>query len=323
MCPLDTTTSSHMLTDTSFATTTSPGSIGCATQKTLAAETRCSGVGVHSGQTVNMRLMPAPVDTGIIFIRTDLVNGARTIPARWDYVVDTQLCTVVGNEHGGKVATIEHLMAAFRAMEIDNAIVEIDGPEVPVMDGSAAPFVFLMEMIGTRDQSAPRREIAVLKTVEIEHAGRRASLAPANAPRFTLGIAFPQKKIARQDYDFNLSRAAFKNEIGRARTFGFFEEVEQLHKMGLGRGGSLDNAIVVKDAEILNEGGLRYQNEFVRHKLLDAIGDLALAGAPIRGHFQGECTGHAMNNRLLRALFADPSAWCLVSNGHVPNGTLG
>lgn len=280
-------------------------------QKTLAGPVTCTGVGVHGGQKVTMRLVPAPENTGIVFFRTDLVNGARTIQARWDNVIDTRLCTVVGNEHGGKVGTVEHLVAALRAMEIDNVLIEIDGPEVPIMDGSADPFVFLLEMAGMTEQAAPRQEIIVLKKVSIENKGRIASLAPAPSARFSLDIRFPHKLIQTQSYDFALSRGNFKTEIGRARTFGFFEEVEQLHKMGLGRGGSLDNAIIIKDDGIMNEGGLRYQNEFVRHKLLDAVGDMALAGAPIRGHFIGDCTGHEMNNKLLHTLFADPTAWSL------------
>ncbi len=284
---------------------------GVLMQKTLAGPVTCTGVGVHGGQKVTMRLVPAPENTGIVFFRTDLVNGARTIKARWDNVVDTRLCTVLGNEHGGKVGTVEHLMAALRAMEIDNVLVEIDGPEVPIMDGSADPFVFLLEMAGTTSQNALRQEIVVLKKISIEDNGRSASLTPAPGCHFSLDIRFPHKLIQTQSYDFALSRSTFKTEIGRARTFGFFEEVEQLHKMGLGRGGSLDNAIIIKDDGIMNEGGLRYQNEFVRHKLLDAVGDMALAGAPIRGHFIGDCTGHAMNNKLLHALFADPEAWRL------------
>ena len=282
-------------------------------QRTLRSPASCSGVGVHSGEKVSVRLLPAPADHGVVFFRTDLKNGARTIPARWDYVIDTKLCTVVGNDHGGKVATIEHLMAALRAAEIDNVLIEIDGAEVPVMDGSADPFVFLIDMAGVEEQNAPRREIAVMKTVEVNVGDKRAVLMPSEEARFSFDIAFDKKIIDRQHYDFTLNQADFKTQIGRARTFGFFEEVDLLQKMGLARGGSLQNAIVIKDDVILNEDGLRYTNEFVRHKLLDSIGDLALAGAPLRGHFYGNCSGHAMNNQLLRALFADSSAWSLVS----------
>ena len=281
-------------------------------QKTLRGVAQCTGVGVHSGEKVTMRLLPADVDTGIVFIRTDLKNGARAIPARWDFVVETQLCTVIGNPHGGKVATIEHLMAALRAADIDNAIVEVDGPEVPVMDGSADSFVFLIEMAGTVQQNAPRREIVVLKPIEVVAGCKRVSLTPSDDTSFSVDISFDKKLIQNQHYDFVLSRAGFKNELSRARTFGFFEDVEKMLKLGFMRGGSLENAVVIKDEQVMNEGGLRFADEFVRHKMLDAIGDLSLAGAPIRGHFSGTCTGHAMNNKLLHALFADASAWTMV-----------
>ncbi len=278
-------------------------------QRTLRGAAECSGIGVHSGEKVHMRLLPAPENTGIVFIRTDLLNGARTIPARWDHVVETRLCTVIGNDHGGKVATIEHLMAALRAYEIDNAIIEIDGAEVPVMDGSSDSFVFLIEMAGIVTQNAPRRAIEIIRPVEISAAGKLARLMPANESRFSLEIDFDRKAIATQSYDFVLSADGFKSELSRARTFGFYEEVDQLQKQGFARGGSLHNAIVIKDDQVLNEEGLRYTDEFVRHKVLDAVGDLALAGAPIMGHFHGHCSGHAINNQLLRALFADPLAW--------------
>jgi UDP-3-O-[3-hydroxymyristoyl] N-acetylglucosamine deacetylase len=278
-------------------------------QKTLGKIVECSGIGVHSGEKIDLRLCPAPADSGITFIRTDLVNGARTIKARWDNVIDTRMCTVIGNDHGGKVATIEHLMAALAASGIDNATIEINGGEVPVMDGSSASFVFLIEEAGVVEQSALRREIEVLAPVSVEHNGKRASLSPSADARYSVTIDFNSAPIKTQSCDVTLSAINFKNEISRARTFGFYEEVEQLQKLGLARGGSLDNAIVIKDQTILNEGGLRYSNEFARHKVLDAIGDIALAGMPIRGHFEGYCCGHDLNNKLLRALFATPDAW--------------
>ena len=287
-------------------------------QRTLRGTAECSGIGVHSGDKVNMRLLPAPENTGIVFIRTDLVNGARKIEARWDNVVETQLCTVIGNDHGAKVATIEHLMAALRAYEIDNAYIEIDAAEVPVMDGSSDYFVFLIEMAGIATQKAPRRAIEIIRPVEIVVGEKRRALTPADESRFSFEIDFDKKVIAHQTYDFILSAGGFKNEISRARTFGFFEEVDQLQKMGFARGGSLDNAIVIKDDQVMNEDGLRYDDEFVRHKLLDAVGDLALAGAPILGHFHGYCSGHALNNQLLHTLFADPLAWREVELGETP-----
>lgn len=288
------------------------GSTGPVMQCTLRGPAECSGIGVHSGETVTLRLMPAVENTGIVFIRTDLKNGARAIPALWNNVVETQLCTVIGNDHGSKVATIEHLMAALHAYGIDNAHIEIDGSEVPVMDGSSDPFVFLIEVAGVIEQKQPRREIEILKPVETSHKGKYAQLKPSAESLFSCEIDFDRAPISRQRYDFLLSADGFKSEISRARTFGFFDEVDQLRKAGFARGGSLDNAIVIKDDQILNEDGLRYANEFVRHKLLDAVGDLALAGAAIRGHFTGYCSGHAMNNQLLRTLFADTSAWRMV-----------
>jgi UDP-3-O-[3-hydroxymyristoyl] N-acetylglucosamine deacetylase len=278
-------------------------------QCTLRGPVECAGVGVHSGEKVSLRILPAPENSGIVFVRTDLKNGARHIPARWDHVIDTRLCTVIGNKSSGRVATIEHLMAALHACGIDNATIEIDHAEVPVMDGSSDPFIFLIEMAGTVEQKVPRRVIEILSPVEVMGDGKLARLSPALESRFSFEIDFDQTPISRQRYEFTLSPENFKNEIGRARTFGFFEEVEGLRKQGLARGGSLDNAIVIKDDRIMNEDGLRYTDEFVRHKLLDAVGDLSLAGAAIRGHFEGYCSGHALNNQLLHALFADPSAW--------------
>jgi UDP-3-O-[3-hydroxymyristoyl] N-acetylglucosamine deacetylase len=284
-----------------------------APQRTLAKAVECSGIGVHSGAKVNMRLIPAEADTGIVFFRTDLLNGARTIPARWDHVVDTRLCTVLGNDHGGKVGTVEHLMAALHACGVDNVTIEIDGGEVPVMDGSSESFVFLIEVAGTVAQAAPKRVLEILAPVEVEHNGKTARLLPADAQSYNVTIAFDRAPIKTQSCDLTLTPANFKGQISRARTFGFFEEAEQLQKMGLARGGSLDNAIIIKGDSILNEGGLRYDNEFARHKVLDAVGDLALAGMPIRGRFEGYCCGHALNNQLLRALFATPSAWRMVN----------
>ncbi|MFA5041139.1 MAG: UDP-3-O-acyl-N-acetylglucosamine deacetylase, partial [Bdellovibrionales bacterium] len=238
-----------------------------------------------------------------------------TIKARWDNVVDTQMCTVIGNDHGSKVSTVEHLMAAISACGIDNMIIEIDGSEVPVMDGSADSFVFLLEVAGTVAQNASRREIEILSPIEVECKGKRARLSPYDAARYSVTINFDRAPIKTQSCDVTLSPASFKSEVSRARTFGFFEEVEQLQKKGLALGGSLDNSIVIKGDSVLNEGGLRYNNEFARHKVLDAIGDLALAGMPLRGHFEGLCCGHALNNRLLRTLFATPEAWRVVENG--------
>jgi len=286
-------------------------------QQTLLGTAECSGIGVHSGEKVTLRIKPAPIDSGIVFVRTDITKGMREIPARWDHVVDTKLCTVIGNKAGVKVATVEHLMAALHAYGISNAIIEIDGAEVPVMDGSSDSFVFLIEMAGVAPQTAPRRTIEILSPIEVAHQGKFARLTPALDTSYSFDIAFDQAPISRQSYHLTLSPDTFKSEIGRARTFGFYEEVDQLRKAGLARGGSLDNAVVIKDQQVLNEGGLRYTDEFVRHKLLDAVGDMALAGMAIRGHFHGSCSGHALNNQLLRALFADTSAWRIIGDSTV------
>jgi UDP-3-O-[3-hydroxymyristoyl] N-acetylglucosamine deacetylase len=222
------------------------------------------------------------------------------------------MCTVIGNDHGGKVSTVEHLMAAISACGIDNMTIEIDGGEVPVMDGSADAFVFLLEVAGSVEQDAPKREIEILSPIEVRLEGRLARLAPSDAARYSVTIDFDRAPIKTQSCNVTLSQASFKSEVSRARTFGFYEEVDQLQKAGLARGGSLDNSIVIKGDVVLNEGGLRYANEFARHKVLDAIGDLSLAGMGIRGHFEGRCTGHALNNRLLHTLFATPEAWRIV-----------
>lgn len=282
-----------------------------ARQKTLRGVAQCSGVGVHSGETMTLRLLPAEPNTGVVFFRTDLKNGARSIKASWDNVVDTQLCTVIGNDHGGHVKTIEHLMAAFRALEIDNVIVEVDGPEVPVMDGSAASFIFLIEMAGVVEQDATRAEIVILKPIEVKEGDKSVALLPSDEASFSVDIDFNGTLIGTQHYDFTLTSEGFKSEIARARTFGFYKDVELMAKHGRMLGGSLDNAVVIKDNAVMNEEGLRFDDEPVRHKLLDAIGDLSLAGAPIRGRFVGTKPGHDMNNKLLHALYAQPEAWTL------------
>lgn len=260
-----------------------------------------------------MTLRPAEADTGIRFLRTD-ADDAEPIPARYDFVSDTTLCTTIGGA-GVKVATIEHLMAAFAGCGVDNALVELDGPEVPVMDGSSAPFVFLIECANLVEQDAAKRWIRVLKPVKIGGEGKSAALAPADGFSVDFTIDFDNEVIARQSYFLDVQEGAFKSELARARTFGFVGEVDKLRALGLARGGSLDNVVVVDNNTILNEEGLRYGDEFVRHKILDSIGDLYLAGAPIIGHFKGECSGHAMNNALLHALFADETAWCHSEDG--------
>ena len=278
-------------------------------QNTLKSAINCTGVALHSGLKVTMTLHPADVNTGIVFRRTDIVDGNPEISANWANVVDTRLCTVLGNEDGVIVSTVEHLMAAFAGAGIDNAVVEVSGPEVPVMDGSSAPFLFLMECAGVAEQHLPRRGVRILKPVSTGDDTKGAALAPADGFGIDFEIDFDSAAVSRQSISLNLAEGAFKKELARARTFGFMHEVEQLWAAGLAKGGSLENAVVVSGDRILNEDGLRYDDEFVRHKVLDALGDLYLAGGPIIGRFSGTCSGHMANNALLCALFADDAAW--------------
>jgi UDP-3-O-[3-hydroxymyristoyl] N-acetylglucosamine deacetylase len=264
-----------------------------------------------------MTLRPAEVDTGIVFHRYDIAGRGAMIPAHWSSVSDTRLNTCVANDAGVSVRTIEHLMAALAGMAIDNVIIDINGPEVPAMDGSSAPFVFLIECAGVLEQSAPRRAVKVLKRVVAEDGPCLAVLTPDDAFTLTVEIDFPASAIRLQELSLRLSSTTFKSELSRARTFGFEQDVAALHAAGLAKGGSLDNAVVIASdgKRVLNEEGLRYEDEFVRHKMLDAIGDLYLAGFPIRGRFHGVRSGHALNNRLLRKLFADKTAWAPISLG--------
>lgn len=279
-------------------------------QQTLNTTIHCAGVGLHTGRRVRMTLRPAPVDHGICFIRTDVPADRAFIPACWDLVADTRLCTLLKNEAGTSIGTIEHLMAALRGLGIDNAVVEVDAPELPIMDGSSAPFVFLIECAGIKQQDQPRRLIRVLKEVRVQDGDKIVSLSPAPVSSFRAEIIYDNTALIRRQEGFlRLTDGAFKTEVADCRTFGFAHEVEAMRKAGLGLGGSLDNAIVIDGDRVMNPGGLRHADEFIRHKILDAVGDLYLAGGPILGHYQGLRPGHAMNNAILRALFADATAW--------------
>jgi UDP-3-O-[3-hydroxymyristoyl] N-acetylglucosamine deacetylase len=283
------------------------GEMATASQQTLKTAIGCRGIGLHSGQRVAMTLHPAPPDTGIVCRRTD---SATEIRASWVNTIDSPFCTVLSNGEGVSIGTVEHLMAALAGAEIDNAIVELDGPEVPIMDGSSAPFLFLIECAGIVEQDAPRRAIKVLKPVSIIEDGATAALLPDQSFSMSFEIAFDNPLIRRQDISLVFAADTFKTELSRARTFGLLDEVDRLRAAGFARGGSLDNAVVVGRDHVLNIGGLRYADEFVRHKLLDAIGDLYLAGGPLVGCFRGVRSGHAHTRRLLAALFADGDAWC-------------
>lgn len=259
-----------------------------------------------------MTLHPADAATGILFQRTDIGGKAGTIAASWQNVVDTRMATTIGNSRGTHIATVEHLMAALAGCGIDNAIVEIDGPEVPVMDGSSAPFVFLVECAGVRVQKAPRRAIKIDKPISVGDDKKFLSVQPSDAFSVSFEIDFDESPMAQQQMSLKLVNGTFKTEIARARTFGFAHEVNALREAGLAQGGSLDNAVVINGNKVLNGDGLRYDDEFVRHKILDCVGDLYLAGAPIIGAVDALRSGHALNNSLLRSLFDNQDAWSYV-----------
>ena len=283
------------------------GDMGIAPQRTLRAAATCRGIGLHCGIPVTMTMRPAPPGAGIVFRRIDA--GAE-IRALWTSTSQSALSTVLSNGEGIQIGTIEHLMAAFAGVGIDNAVVELDGPEVPIMDGSGAPFVYLIERAGIVAQDAARRAIKILKPVSVSDDGASAALLPEHGFSMSFEIDFENPLIRRQDIMLSLDPGTFEAELAPARTFGLLDDLPRLKAAGLALGGSLDNAVVVSGNRVLNDGGLRYTDEFVRHKLLDALGDLYLAGAPIIGHFRGLRSGHALTRRLLQALFADKNAWC-------------
>ncbi|MSP81518.1 MAG: UDP-3-O-[3-hydroxymyristoyl] N-acetylglucosamine deacetylase [Alphaproteobacteria bacterium] len=278
-------------------------------QQTVGGPVTFHGVGLHDGVVATVTLRPGRADGGIQFRRIDLGDRAPPIPARHSHVVETRLRTSIGSADGVTVATVEHLMAALAGLEIDNAVIEIDGPELPIMDGSAAPFVALIDAVGLVAQDAPRRGIRVLKLVRVDHGAAHASLEPGEGLVLDLAIDHAGTPIGRQHDIVAVTPRSFRTMIAPARTYGFLDDVDALRAAGFGRGGSLDNAVVVARDRVLNPGGLRHANEFVRHKILDALGDLYLAGAPLIGRFIGRRSGHGLNNALLRALFADPDAW--------------
>jgi len=282
-------------------------------QQTLAAPFTYVGRGLHSGQKVVMRLLPADADSGIRFVRTDVPAADRIIPAHWRNVFDTQLCTGIANAHGVAVRTVEHLLAALRGCEIDNATIEVDGAEVPIMDGSADPFVSIIQRIGVVHQPAPRRAIVIRRPVVVAHGEKFAMLLPHPTPWVTVEINFPTPAIGSQRLSLPIEPETFAREIARARTFGFAHDIARLRDQGLAMGGSLRNAILIDGNRIVNEEGLRFHNEFVRHKILDAVGDLALLGMPVIGHLHTFKCGHALTHELLRELYRERDAWSIVS----------
>jgi len=278
-------------------------------QHTLAGPAIFAGVGVHTGAHVRVAIRPAAVDTGIVFVRADVRDRDNRVPAHGDAVVQTRLGTVIGKTAGVTVSTIEHLMAAMAALAIDNAIIELDGPEVPIMDGSSAPFVSILDRAGRKPQDAVRRFIEVLEPIEVIDGDKRAVLTPSEHFEMAFEIEFGSKAIGRQRVDLIVDEQSFRYELSDCRTFGFVQEVEALRQAGLARGGSMENAVVIDGDRVLNPEGLRRPDEFVRHKALDAVGDLYVLGAPLLARFEGVKAGHGLNNAVVRALMARPTAW--------------
>jgi len=278
-------------------------------QRTLKTTVRATGVGLHTGEKVAMALRPAPIDTGIVFCRSDLV-GNPAVPASALNVTNTTMATVI-EKNGARVSTVEHLMAAFAGLGIDNAFVDVSAEEVPIMDGSAGTFVFLLQSAGIEEQAAAKRYLRVLKKVEIAQGDKKVSVEPFNGFKvgFTIEFSHPVFDASTTRVEVDFADVSFIREISRARTFGFMHDVEAMRSKGLGRGGSLDNAVVIDDFRVLNVDGLRMDDELVKHKALDAVGDLYLLGRPLIGAFYGHKSGHALNNLLARKLLADASAW--------------
>ncbi|MFQ5513380.1 MAG: UDP-3-O-acyl-N-acetylglucosamine deacetylase [Myxococcota bacterium] len=277
-------------------------------EHTLASRVRCTGIGLHSGRPAEIVLSPAAPGTGILFVRTD---GGREIrfPARAEWVVDTRLATSLGTP-GLRLSTVEHLIAALRGMGVDNCTIEVFGPELPIMDGSAAPFVYLIRQAGLRPQKRMRRRLVIRRPVEVREGKRWVRAIPSRSFKLSLTIDYPHPAIGREFLHVGpLQPSVFEHEIAPARTFGFLAEVQAMQSRGLALGGSLQNAIVLDDERVLNPNGLRFPDEFVRHKMLDMIGDLALLGLPLQGHVKAMRSGHALNQALVAELRANPSCW--------------
>ncbi|MBV7315762.1 UDP-3-O-acyl-N-acetylglucosamine deacetylase [Shewanella sp. NIFS-20-20] len=283
-------------------------------QRTVQKMVKTIGVGLHSGNKVTLTIKPAPVNSGIKLVRTDL-EPAVVIPALADQVRETTMCTALVNDDGVRISTIEHLFAALAGLGIDNAIIEVNAPEIPIMDGSASPFVFLLQSAGIAQQSALKKYMRIKKTVRVEDGDKWAELRPFDGFRVNFSIDFAHPEIARsqQHMMLDFSASAFVKEISRARTFGFMRDIEYLRANNLALGGSMENAVVLDEYRVLNPDGLRYEDEFVKHKILDAFGDLYVCGHSLVGEFCAHKTGHALNNQLVRAVLAQADAWELVS----------
>jgi len=278
-------------------------------QHTVAGPVIFAGIGVHTGAHVRVAVRPAAPDAGIVFVRTDMKDRDNAIRVSPEAVGQTRLGTVISNAAGASVSTIEHLMAAMSALGIDNATVELDGPEVPILDGSAAPFVRVLDQAGRRRQDALRQYIEVLETVEVVDGDKRAALMPSDTFEMAFEIQFDSAPVGRQRVELEVTEESFREELADCRTFGFLKDVEMLRAAGLARGASMENAVVLDGDRVLNPEGLRRPDEFVRHKALDAVGDLYVLGAPLLARFEGLYAGHGLNNQVVRALAANPRAW--------------
>ena len=283
-------------------------------QRTLKQAAKVTGIGLHSGKKVTLTLRPAPANTGIIYARTDL-DPVVYFPANAELIRDTTLCTCMINDEGVRISTVEHLNAAMSALGIDNLIVEVDAPEIPIMDGSSSPFIYLLLDAGIEEQNATKKFIRIKQHVRVEEGDKWAEFKPYNGFKLDFTIDFTHPMITKEvrNYRMDFSAQNFIQQLSRARTFTFMKDVEYLQSIGLALGGSLDNAIVLDEYRILNEDGLRFKDELVRHKMLDAVGDLFMCGYNILGDFSAYKSGHGLNNKLLRAVLADQNAWEFIS----------
>lgn len=290
-------------------------------EHTLAAQVQCTGIGLHTGRPVKLVLKPAAAGTGILFVRTDLPVPAR-FPARDEWVVDTTLATTLGKGEE-RLSTIEHLLAALAGLGVDNCTIEVDGPELPIMDGSSAPFVYLIELAGLRPQRRMRRRIVIRRPIEVREGGRSVRVIPSRDFKISVEIDYPHASIGRQALrDLKVGPSSFARQLAPARTFGFLRDVQKLQAHGLALGGSLANAIVLDDEAVLNREGLRFTDEFVRHKALDLVGDLALLGLPLQGHVKASCSGHGLHRALVAEIRANPSCWTIDGSGEPAEGLV-
>lgn len=281
-------------------------------QQTIGSPVSCSGVGLHSGQPVTLTLRPAPPNTGIVFVYRN-GSGETLLPAAVSNRVPTELCTAI-SVNGHQVKTIEHLLAALVGMEIDNVYAEVDAGEIPVLDGSASPFVRLIRAAGVISQTRRQSYVKIMQPIEIVDGARRVRIEPSSTPRITYSIHYDHPLIQTQSYSYTCSASTFEQEIATARTFGFLHEVQALWSRGLGKGGTLDNTVVLSEEGVVNQSGLRFPNEFVRHKVLDLIGDIALLGFPFIGHIVAERSGHAMHTRLVEQILTQRDKWALITS---------